>query len=862
MHSSVQSFNILDHISKLTPAKGGRYICSHCHKHNLTINKHTGAYRCWNGCECKDIRDAIAPWQEKEKTTSSWHKPSRTKKQIEPAQIPEKINLAKLLQKATDSPQPQKRFDNKHGEVQEWTYYYTADKWKIRTQWVDATKSKGYEKDFLLWHRDVNGKSIAKAGEGTRPPYRINEAIAAAKASGANAVMSAEGEESVERYRQIGIACITLSGFSKDELILMAQLLKSAGLGLIYHPDYDKTGWDKAAKIQEACDRAGVFCVVLDPVTIYPDLPKSGDIVQILAAMDTPEFIRRLEQEIHQAIEQRQCSESAADIDETTVEIDLDERLKLDLQELLGTDDPIKRMRRRAEIASYYRLNKAEIDEALKELRQRNATPEPTFFSLGDFLTQSEEPLDYIVPSLLPVGETVLLVAPPKAGKTLLATDLIFAVATGEDTFLGEQCKRGRVLLISVDESSSSTRSKLLKRGFRSSDGEMVQVMTRFDISQMSTLEERLESFRPSLVIIDSLRRINHGRQVSENSAEFADTIYSLKELLNKYGASGVLIHHSCKDKEATGVNKVRGSSAIAAAAWGIWQLEHQLKETGQGKNKKFEFDPKDPNRIFSAILRDAEGQRFRIELDPETNHWINHGELGEDCAAPDTPSIRQRVRNVLELNRHRDGLMVSEIRELLRLEPGDRSIYTILNRMVDKREIWVHPSNSDRRRMIYSLPKVEGDSPPPSMSPADVKQYFETHAQQAFQDIQQIVNTHSTISQHPTANNHLLNNSNSNTVRDTEVSQHPSTFKGGEGEIAPQFAQSTHSTSLSIIQAGDRCYYIGPDGAIAVTCRGKSLDVLEVRRRNGVMEARVKAAVWAVDYWISCQHLKRDHHV
>ena len=144
------SFQILEHVDKLCPAKEkGRYICPECQGNNLTIGK-DGAYRCWNGCDCSAIREVIAPWHERGQTTGWRRKISKLKNQIKPAPLPEKINLARLPQKATDSPQPQKRFDSKHGEVQEWTYYYTADKWKIRTQWVDATKPKGYDKDFFL----------------------------------------------------------------------------------------------------------------------------------------------------------------------------------------------------------------------------------------------------------------------------------------------------------------------------------------------------------------------------------------------------------------------------------------------------------------------------------------------------------------------------------------------------------------------------------------------------------------------------------------------------------------------------------------------------------------------------------------
>ncbi len=71
-----------------------------------------------------------------------------------------------------------------------------------------------------------------------------------------------------------------------------------------------------------------------------------------------------------------------------------------------------------------------------------------------------------------------------------------------------------------------------------------------------------------------------------------------------------------------------------------------------------------------------------------------------------------------------------------------------------------------------------------------------------------------------------------------------------------------TPVTPVPILQVGERCRYVGPEGAMAVTCRGKSMDVLEVRWRDGVMEARVKAEAWAVDYWVSCQSLRRDRRV
>ena len=63
--NELPTFNILDHVDKLTPVEGrdkkGYYHCPVCGDDNFTFSK-TGAYQCW-GQQCKerDIRQAIAP---------------------------------------------------------------------------------------------------------------------------------------------------------------------------------------------------------------------------------------------------------------------------------------------------------------------------------------------------------------------------------------------------------------------------------------------------------------------------------------------------------------------------------------------------------------------------------------------------------------------------------------------------------------------------------------------------------------------------------------------------------------------------------------------------------------------------------
>ncbi len=57
------AFSIFDYLDKLEPAKEKHaYICPVCGGDRLTVDPKNGKYSCWHGCECRDIREKIAPW--------------------------------------------------------------------------------------------------------------------------------------------------------------------------------------------------------------------------------------------------------------------------------------------------------------------------------------------------------------------------------------------------------------------------------------------------------------------------------------------------------------------------------------------------------------------------------------------------------------------------------------------------------------------------------------------------------------------------------------------------------------------------------------------------------------------------------
>lgn len=380
------------------------------------------------------------------------------------------------------------------------------------------------------------------------------------------------------------------------------------------------------------------------------------------------------------------------------------ERLKLELKALLKESDKIKREMGIASICPRYNLTSSVLRGLLRDVDEESRTRKPRLIGLDELFSMPQTAIEYVIPGMLPVGETVLLVANPKAGKSLLAYDAAFAVATGEDYFLGEPVtKQGKVLIIQCDESLNTARGRLAKRGFGSEDSSNVSVVEAFNINQLDQLDVWLDELRPTLVVIDCLRRINTGRGLSENSAEFADAVYQLKELIARYNAAAILIHHSNKNSEAVGIERVRGSSAIAGAVWGIWQLD-QIPKPDPNNKKKLIIDPKDPARILSITARDVEGQRLRIELDPENNHWVNLGEDGADGSNTINDSKTNEDKIIALLKPIAPvGKEAMELNEQLGL---GRQIYCYLNRLLGKGIIGSRRSAKDKRRTVYYYPK------------------------------------------------------------------------------------------------------------------------------------------------------------
>jgi RecA-family ATPase len=621
-------------------------------------------------------------------------------------------------------------------------------------------------------------------------------------------ILMPEGEHNVDIARSIGIAGLTLQGseWSDQETQKMLEALRATGknvsVGVLR--DNDDTGIQKSKGVWLVARHIKFPCIVIDPRVIYPDIPQKGDIKEILDALGPDEFLKRLSAEIDSQsqnppadllqssfdqesddnlptksktkLSMRDAAEEAREIlrsnhDELTTNIlleevrqktgmgdyawehkiikplkrDMDgERFKLELLSLLQMSDPVERCRQIALLAPKYSMGTGTIKEAMAAMKQRTQAQKLEDLTLKEVFDSESEAMEWLVSGLLPVGETVLLCALPKVGKSKLAIDLAFSVATGESRFLGQETKQGKVLLITPDASKMSLKQELMKRGFRKQDSENVHIFPHWSIDQMAELEAKLEKFRPDLVVIDSLKKITVGQEISENSDEFANNIIALNDMLKRYRATGILVHHANKSNDAIGVERVRGSTAIVGACWGTWMLE-RIPKKDPNNAKRMIVDPKDPKRIFTATSRDAEGRTLNIEFNLENNSWEFMGEVGLDKQeALQQSTYQERILQVLRDNQR--NLSGSEIMELMGIGREQRnSVYTVLGRMENRRLINSRSAPGDKRFNLYSLSAskpndaivISQPPPPPQETVSDVDYNSKTHASKGFENSQ-----------------------------------------------------------------------------------------------------------------------------
>jgi len=255
-------------------------------------------------------------------------------------------------------------------------------------------------------------------------------------------------------------------------------------------------------------------------------------------------------------------------------------------------------------------------------------TPQLETVSAKDLLTQPIEPLGFTINAILPHG-LFILAGSPKVGKSWLALDMCYAVASG-GALWSYSAAPGDALYLALEDNPARLQERLSKVS------PVCDLDTTTDIHFATQakklgdgLAEQITAFlddypQTKLIIIDTMQYIrNTGKFTGTYSGDYHD-MDALREIINGRELTLLLITHTRKTKDADPLNLISGSTGLAGAVDGVFILE---------KNKRI------GNRAKLTIAnRDTESHQFELRFDSLDCRWQFIAETSDEDDDEDDP--------------------------------------------------------------------------------------------------------------------------------------------------------------------------------------------------------------------------------
>ncbi len=262
------------------------------------------------------------------------------------------------------------------------------------------------------------------------------------------------------------------------------------------------------------------------------------------------------------------------------------------------------------------------VSRALRRV-EHDEPPEalPALIDAADFWQSDPPSMDWVLPGVLPAGQTALIVGSDGAGKSLLALELVLAVALGvpwacraldpgqaawSEPWLLPAATPGRALYIGgeddTDEYHRKFRQIAAELGLPAPpqgqiavlalDGQPLHLMTagRQEATPQETvaadaLRELIIRVRPRLVVADPLIMCH---ALNENDSQHMDSLMRLFIRLARAvpGCAVVVVHHAGQDAIRGGSDDHltgRGSTGLNAAARAVFTLRNPDREEKGG---------------------------------------------------------------------------------------------------------------------------------------------------------------------------------------------------------------------------------------------------------------------------------------
>jgi AAA domain len=221
------------------------------------------------------------------------------------------------------------------------------------------------------------------------------------------------------------------------------------------------------------------------------------------------------------------------------------------------------------------------------------------------FLTTDPLPVEWIADGVLARGTLTLLAGREKEGKSLLAMALAARAATGGGQIAGINVCAARALIVDAENGGGELHRRVRALGLGVQHAARIEVYEavahdlRRDLGELDAL---LDSIRPDLLVLDSWRSLWGGDE--NDSGEVARVLDPLRNMIRRYHAGAILIHHMRKG------GGYRGSSAIGASVENVIELSRHDEDPDRRRRRL-----RNPACRFE---QEADDRWLRIEADRE----------------------------------------------------------------------------------------------------------------------------------------------------------------------------------------------------------------------------------------------------
>jgi hypothetical protein len=240
------------------------------------------------------------------------------------------------------------------------------------------------------------------------------------------------------------------------------------------------------------------------------------------------------------------------------------------------------------------------------------------------------EPPRWLIPGLIPEGFT-MIVASPKIGKTIFATNLCEAVACGGKILNHWPVNKGEALYVDQEQTPWKSRNRIdlieKRRGIRFPN---MGITFAFDWPLFDDRERGLEMLdewltnhpKCAVVVIDVITKVKGDMPGTGNAYEREYIWYSrVKKVFDWHRVAGIAIHHDTKSQEGDMIDRISGSRAASGASDVIITLS---RKRGQKEGTLY------------ATGRDIEEVTQPLRFDGHGLQWIVDTQAGQPAAERD----------------------------------------------------------------------------------------------------------------------------------------------------------------------------------------------------------------------------------